>query len=52
MILTRGQRRLSTTRETVVVEEQVEVGKNVVVQTFKRPEVWRGFWTFQELYRS
>jgi len=52
MILSGEQRRLRTTSETIVVEEEGEVGKNVVVQTFKRPDVWRGYWTFQELYRS
>jgi len=52
MILSGEQRRLRTTSETIVVEEEGEVGKNVVVQTFKRPAVWRGYWTFQELNRS
>jgi hypothetical protein len=34
------------------VEEEGEVGTDVVVQAFKRPELWRGYWTFQELYKS
>jgi hypothetical protein len=52
MILGRGQRRLGNASETGGVEEQGEVGTNLVVQAFKRPEVWRGYWAFQELYKS
>jgi hypothetical protein len=53
MILGRGQRRLRTTSETVVVEEQGELGMNLVIQTFKRPGGWERvfdiFGTLQEL---